>query len=56
MMFRLRADDGQTLNSGLMALRFLFGGSGSVLLRNPLALLFFQWGRGSPLDPRIENR
>ena len=33
MVFRWRADDDQTMNAGLVALRF-FRGSGPVLLRN----------------------
>ena len=61
MAFRWRADDGPTLNSGLVALRF-FRGSGPVLLRNPFFLRFFSvcvcGGGGSgppvpPLDPRM---
>ena len=35
--FRWRADDGPTMNAGLVALRF-FRGSGPVLLENPLFL------------------
>ena len=37
MAFRWRADDGLTLNVGLVAL-WLFRGSGPVLLRNPVFL------------------
>ena len=37
MAFRWRADNGPTLNVGLVALRF-FRGSGSVVLRNPIFL------------------
>ena len=37
MAFRWRADDGPTLNAGLVALGF-FRGSGPVLLRNPIFL------------------
>ena len=39
LAFRLRADDGQTLNAALVALWF-FGGSGPVLLSNPIVLWF----------------
>ena len=35
--FRWRADDGPTMNAGLVALRF-FRGSGPVLLENPIFL------------------
>ena len=37
MAFRSGADDGPTMNAGLVAM-CLFRGSGSVLLRNPIAL------------------
>ena len=37
MAFCWRADDGPTLNAGLVALWF-YRGSGSVLLRNPIFL------------------
>ena len=46
---RLRADDGPTLNAGLVALYF-FRGSGPVLLRNPIFFIFFSGGEGGP-DP-----
>ena len=46
MAFRWRADDGSTLNAGLVALLF-FRGSGQVLLKNTIFLLFFREG----LDP-----
>ena len=53
--FRWRPDDGLTLISGLVALRF-FKGSVPVLLRKPI-FVNFQGGRGldplstPPLDP-----
>ena len=37
MAFRCQADNGPTLNAGLVVLRF-FMGSGPVLLRNPNCL------------------
>ena len=49
MAFRWRADDGPTLNAGLVALWF-FRGSGPVLLRNPIFLWFFR-GRLLPPPP-----
>ena len=39
MAFRLRTDDGLTLNSGLVALRF-FRGTEPVLLRKPFFVIF----------------
>ena len=39
MAFRRRADDGPTLNAGLVALQF-FRGSGRVLLGNPIVCDF----------------
>ena len=48
MAFRWRADDGPTLNAGLVALWF-YRGSGPVLLRNPI-FIFFQGGP-DPLSP-----
>ena len=45
MAFRRRADDGPTLNAGLVALCFLWG-SGPVLLRNPI-FCDFSGGKGS---------
>ena len=50
MAFRLRADDGPTLNSGLVAFRF-FRGSGPVLLRIPIFLWFFRGGGQDPYPP-----
>ena len=58
MVFCWRADDGPTLNAGLVALWF-FRGSGPVLLRSPIYIFVNFQGRGrdllSPphLDPRI---
>ena len=49
MAFRWRADDGPTLNAGLVALRF-FRGSAPVLLRNPIFLLLFR-GSEPPVPP-----
>ena len=49
MAFPWCADDGPTLNAGLVALWF-FRGSGPVLLRNPIFLWFFR-GPCPPLDP-----
>ena len=47
--FCWRADDGPTLNSGLVALGF-FRDSGPVLLRNPKFLRFFR-GVRNPFPP-----
>ena len=48
-----RADDGPTLNAGLVALWFLRG-SGPVLLRNPYIFVSFQGGGvGPPVSLRI---
>ena len=44
MEFGWRANDGPTLNAGLLLCDF-FRGSGQVLLRNPI---FFQVGSGPP--------
>ena len=49
MAFRWHADDGPTLNAGLLALCF-FRGSGPVLLTNPIFFLWFFRGGGDP-DP-----
>ena len=50
MAFRWRADEGSTLNAGLVALGF-FRGSGPILLRKPIALGFFRgWGGGGGAD------
>ena len=48
--FRWRADDGPTLNTGLVALWF-FRGSRPVLLENPIFLWFFKGGGGHDLLP-----
>ena len=48
MAFRWRADDGPTLNAGLMAA--FYRGSGPVLLENPIFLRFFRGGP-DPLPP-----
>ena len=45
MAFRWRADDGPSLNAGLVALRFCRG-SAPVLQRNPIFFLFFRGGGG----------
>ena len=50
MAFRWRADDGPTLNAGLVALWF-FRGSGPVLQGNPIFLWFFMGGGGGGRDP-----
>ena len=47
MAFRWRADDGPTLNAGLVALLF-FSGSGPVLLRNPIFCCDFSVGVWTP--------
>ena len=53
MAFRWRADDGLTLNAGLVA--FLISqGYRPVLLRNPLA--FFRWGRVRTPCPLLWTR
>ena len=49
MAFRWRADDGPTLNTGLVAY-WLSRGSGPVLLRRPIYLCFFKGGP-DPLSP-----
>ena len=43
-MFCWRADDGPTLNAGLVALWFIRR-SGSLLLRNPIIFVIFQGAR-----------
>ena len=48
MAFRWRADDGSTLNAGLVAVWF-FRASGPVLLRYPIFVVFFQRGLGPPV-------
>ena len=48
MAFCWCANDGLTLNAGLVALWF-FRGSGPVLLRNPIFLWFFRGGSGPPV-------
>ena len=53
MAFRWRADDGQTLNAGLVVALWFFRRSGSVLLRNPIFLWFSRaGGSGPPAPPR----
>ena len=49
MVFRWCAEDGPTLNAGLVALRF-YRGSGPVLLENPIFLWFFR-GYWTPCPP-----
>ena len=64
MAFRWRAEDGPTLNAGLVTSSFFNDSSGPVLLIKPIFLRFFLggWGVGrgsglpvSPLDPRIRD-
>ena len=50
MAFCWRPDDGLTLNSGLVALRF-FRGSVPVLLRKPIFVIFLGGGGLDPLSP-----
>ena len=50
MVFRWRPDDGLTLNSGLVALRF-FRGSGPVLLGNPIFCDLSGVGSEPPAPP-----
>ena len=52
MAYRWRADDGPTLIAGLVVCDFT--GSGPVLLRNPIFVIF-RWGGGgsTPLKPHI---
>ena len=50
MAFCWQADDGPTLNAGLIALWF-FRGSGPVLQGNRIFLWFFRGGGGGGLDP-----
>ena len=58
MAFCWLADDGPTLNAGLVAV--ILPRSGPVLLENPIFLVFFRRGGGgpdplsSPLDPHME--
>ena len=52
MAFCWRANDGPTLNAGLVAL-WIFRGSGSVLLRNPIFLWFFKGG-ANPMSPSLD--
>ena len=52
MAFRWRADDGPTLNAGLVHVAsWFFRGSGPELLRNAIFLRFFRRGSGSPVPP-----
>ena len=56
MAFRWRADDGPTLNAGLVALLF-YRGFGQVLLKT-LHFCDFQRGSGPPvppLDPHMQH-
>ena len=53
MAFRWRADGGPTLNAGLVALWF-YRGSGPVLLRKPLILIFFRGGGSGPPVPPLD--
>ena len=48
MAFRWHANDGPTLNAGLVAATFQGGGSGPVLLENPIFLRFFRGGGSGP--------
>ena len=57
MTFCWRADDGPSLNAGLLALRY-FSGSGPVLLRNPIFCDFSGGGvrtPSPPLDPHMKS-
>ena len=56
MAFRWRADDGPTLNAGLVALWF-FRGSGPVLLKKPWFFVIFQGIQTPcpPLDPHVSS-
>ena len=50
MAFRWRADDGPTLNAGLVIFENSWG-SGPVLLRNSIFFVIFQGGCPDPLSP-----
>ena len=57
MAFRWRADDGPTLNAGLVALLF-YRGFGQVLLKKPYIFVTFQRVSGPPvppLDPHMQH-
>ena len=49
MAFRWRADDGQTLNAGLIAV--IFQGIRTCIAKNPYILVIFQGGGSGPLPP-----
>ena len=56
MAFRWRADDGPTLNAGMVALRY-FRGGGSIA-KKPYGFVMFRGGGSGPpapppLDPRM---
>ena len=51
MAFRWCADDGPTLNAGLVAFRISSRGSGPVLLRNSYFCDFSGWWSGPPVPP-----
>ena len=55
MAFRWRADDGPTLNAGLVAA--IFQGIRTSIARKPYIFVIFQGGRGRtpfpPLDPHM---
>ena len=55
MAFHWHADDGPTLNAGLVALWF-FRGSGPVLLRSPIVYDFSGRGGPEPLLPLLDTR
>ena len=58
MAFPWRADDGPTLNAGLVSL-WLFRGSEPVMPRNPIIYDFFFLGGGgglAPLSPTLDPR
>ena len=52
MAFRWRADDGPTLNAGLVAT--IFQGIGTCISRKPFIFVIFRGrGRDPPLDPHM---
>ena len=53
MAFRWRADDGPTLNAGLVAA--IFRGSGPVLLENPIFCDFSGGGGSGPPVPPLDT-
>ena len=56
MAFRWRADDGPTLNAGLVHVALLFfNGSGPVLLNKPYIFCNFSGGSGPPAPTPSES-